>query len=544
MENDFNNMVELVDESKPKYRGILGTLKGIFADMSHPTRNGRLYSKECWKNALNSDDVKEKLETRTMFGELDHPEDRLETLQERAAIIVTELELDEKNGVVNGTAEILDTPFGRILKTFIDAGVKIGISSRGSGEEVVSTKTEGNEIVPETFYLETFDIVALPAVKAARLSLVESKGKNIITEAFLKEIEQAKSKEQIKELQDYAKENGIIINNDINIPEDDATSSQKEEDNIDVSSEVISQLEEDLHVSNTKCKELESLCNMMKSHSVKVVKDLNELRIVNEQLIKEKESYISEKDDFIYKIENYKTSNGFLKFKLEESNQKTLSLKEDYNKKSNESLKLEEELQSYKLLINSLKKENKILEEKLNQSELNVNSNNEIISRLEKDFNLVKEQKAKVLADNSKLNKEVRSLKSENSKLNESLENNKNEIDTLNGKVLNLGKELDNSKLENQKLIKEQKELKESYLRSRSDDNELDVAKIKSSLKENYNIKDIDNEINEAIEIKNAMNKLSFNPSILSEGLSIKGTESNKPRNTTLNKMAKIVSKS
>ena len=40
----------------------------------------------------------------------------------------------------------------------------------------------------------------------------------------------------------------------------------------------------------------------MKSHSVKVVKDLNELRIVNEQLIKEKESYISEKDDFIYKI--------------------------------------------------------------------------------------------------------------------------------------------------------------------------------------------------------------------------------------------------
>ena len=45
MENEVS-MVELVDDTKPKYRGILGTLKGIFADMNHPTRNGRLYSRD------------------------------------------------------------------------------------------------------------------------------------------------------------------------------------------------------------------------------------------------------------------------------------------------------------------------------------------------------------------------------------------------------------------------------------------------------------------------------------------------------------------
>lgn len=66
---------------KPLKSGILGVLKGVFADIRKPTRNGRLYAEECWVNALNSEDVKEKLENRTMLGELDHPEDRLETVQ-------------------------------------------------------------------------------------------------------------------------------------------------------------------------------------------------------------------------------------------------------------------------------------------------------------------------------------------------------------------------------------------------------------------------------------------------------------------------------
>lgn len=547
MENEVS-MVELVDDTKPKYRGILGTLKGIFADMNHPTRNGRLYSRECWKKAIESDDVQEKLETRTMFGELDHPDDRLETLQERAAIIVTDLQMNEKEGVVEGTAEILDTPFGRILKTFIDAGVKVGISSRGSGEEVVSNKTEGNEIVPDTFYLETFDIVALPAVKKARLSLAESKGKNVITEAFLKEIEQAKSKEQIKELQDYAKDNGIIIDNNVisTLGNDDIVPQKEEEENIDVSSEVISQLEEDLNVSNTKCKELESLCNMMKSHSINVVKELKETKLINEQLVKERENFISQKDEYITQLESYKTSTGFLKYKLEESTNNTKSLKENINKKDNEANQLKEELEHYKKLIRSLKNDKKVLEQKLLNSENNFNESNEIISRLEKNFNLVKEQKANLLANGSKLEKEILSLKSDNSKLEESIELKDKEINSLKENVSGLNTKLSKSKLENEKLMKEQKELKESYIKNRSNDNELDATEIKSLLKENCNISDIDNQINEAIEIKNSMNKLPFTigSPILSERLSVKDKEVRKSENSTLNKMAKVVSSS
>ena len=65
--------------------------------------------------------------------------------------------------------DILDTPNGRLLKTFCDYGFIPGISSRGSGDIMAN-----DEVDPETFFLETWDIVQLPAVKKARLAMCES----------------------------------------------------------------------------------------------------------------------------------------------------------------------------------------------------------------------------------------------------------------------------------------------------------------------------------------------------------------------------------
>lgn len=544
-----DNLIQLDDTNKTsKLKGVLGTLKGVFADMKHPTRNGRLYSRECWEKALNSDDVKEKLETRTMFGELDHPEDRLETLQERAAIVVTKLEMDDKNGVVNGEADILDTPFGRILKTFVDAGVKVGISSRGSGEEVASSITEGNEIVPDTFYLETFDVVALPAVKKARLELVESKHKDLITEAFAKEIKQAKSEGQIKELQEYAKQSGIIIKENTSLGGENITPEKEEEnDNIDVSSEVISQLEEELNVSNTKCKELENFCNMMKAHSIKVVKDLKETRLANQMLIKEKENLISQKDNFITQIESYKTSVRFLRHRLEESRNTNTQVKEVDTNAINS---LKEELNKYKELVNSLQREKLVLESKLDNNESSLNDSNDTISNLQKDFNMVKEQKANLLADNNKLKNEVKSLTDTNTSLKNLVDGKYNEINTLNDKVSQLSEQLTESKKANEKLVNEKNLIKESYLKKRASDNNIEASEIKKLLKENYTLSDIDNRINEAIETRNALNNLSYttldesvllNARIRNEDNVIKESKEN---NNSLNMMAKVIKKS
>ena len=564
-EQDNVSIVNLVDDQKSKkYKGVIGTLKGIFADMNHPTRNGRQYTKACWEQALNSDDVKEKLETRTMFGELDHPAERLETLQERAAIITTKLEMNDKDGVIMGEADILDTPFGRILKTFIDAGVKVGISSRGAGEETTSPSGV-NQIIPETFYLETFDIVSMPAVKSARLSLVESKNRNIITEAFAREINTAKSDKEVDALLNYAKSINTsniakleeAANNVKNsFGENNILPEEDEGDNIDVSSDVISQLEEELNVSNTKYKSLEGLCEKMKKHSVNTVKELNEVKIVNEQLTKQLEDYIRNNDNNITMLESYKTSNKILKNKLNESNNKIDSLTKEINKKISEAKLMKVKLERTNI------NESKMSQEKMLSLK---EENKSLLEQVEKAKSIIAEKILKLENANKKL-KEFQisnnKIKLENKNLTEELEKSKNEgeleakenedsINSLNKQlenakqqIENLKKELSLKQKENSNLIKESKNIKESYLNRVATDNNIDSVELKKTLNENYSIKDVDTKINMILENKKNIDKLSFNVgnSILSESfIRIKDKDEKEDSNPTVNKMANKV---
>ena len=73
------------------------------------------------------------------------------------------------DGDLYAYVDILDTANGRLLKTLCDYGFVPGISSRGSGDVL-----DNDEVDPDTFFLETWDIVQLPAVKKARLSISES----------------------------------------------------------------------------------------------------------------------------------------------------------------------------------------------------------------------------------------------------------------------------------------------------------------------------------------------------------------------------------
>ena len=147
-------------------RGILGRLIGTIADFTNPTRNGRLYSEELWDKAFDSPIMKEKIENRCCLGELGHPSNRSETDIEKVAICLAEVPKKNK-GVLQGVFDILDTPNGRILKTLCDYGCKIGVSSRGEGDTYIDF--DGQESVdPNTYSLECWDAVLIPAVQAAR----------------------------------------------------------------------------------------------------------------------------------------------------------------------------------------------------------------------------------------------------------------------------------------------------------------------------------------------------------------------------------------
>lgn len=155
----------------------LATLEGPFADAKRATRNGRKYPVQLWERILSSSHVKEMLDTKTFFGEADHPtmkEERLEVSLPKVSHNITELWLDESDGIIYGRMDILDTPSGRILKTLVDYGSILGISSRGAGRVI---KENAESLVDaSTYNFITFDVVPLPANVASRLKETTTDG--------------------------------------------------------------------------------------------------------------------------------------------------------------------------------------------------------------------------------------------------------------------------------------------------------------------------------------------------------------------------------
>ena len=165
---------ELTPEEKEK-RHILGRLYGPIADIVNPTRNGRKYSEQLWEQVFENPIMKEKFNNKVMYGELGHPEDRTEIDMSKIAICMPEPPKKDKEGHLIGYFDILDTPNGRILKTLCDYGSTLGISSRGTGD--VIDMGDGEEVDPDTYDCECWDIVLIPAVESARLTFTEGLSK-------------------------------------------------------------------------------------------------------------------------------------------------------------------------------------------------------------------------------------------------------------------------------------------------------------------------------------------------------------------------------
>ena len=160
-----------LSQDEQQRRGILGRLVGTVADFIAPTRNGRHYSEELWEKTFNDPIMKERIENGVCYGELGHPLDREETDIEKIAVCMSEVPKKSKDGKLTAVFDILDTPNGRILKTLCDYGSILGVSSRGSGDTFPGR--DGNEEVdPDSYTCQGFDIVLIPAVKSARLQYV------------------------------------------------------------------------------------------------------------------------------------------------------------------------------------------------------------------------------------------------------------------------------------------------------------------------------------------------------------------------------------
>lgn len=452
-------------------KGVLGKLSGVFANFRTGTRNGgRLYNEELIdKRIFGNEDVMEALETRTLFGELDHPEgDRCETLAQNAAVSIIKLEKDEGEGVVKGDALILDTPSGRTLKALVDSGAQMGISSRGIGEEIIEN---GQTIIdPDTYDFITFDIVVTPANKGARLSLVESKQKgNTLYKNIEKEIENCTSANQLNQIKKVVestiKAGKVRL---VKMIENKIATLSSDEDITDTKSEDINKGNEDI-IPTAKEELVENNTDKLEE---------------NKELEKASSSLLRENKSLVERLEKAEKLNKLLEAKLKESRKSSKSSR----------ISLEE---GKHLNSETIRKLKKINESKLKNVE---NTYKDEIENLKESLKVSEKDNTKLVEANKKLSQKgienaklVESISTELTKTKSLLEESNSKLKTETDKVRMLEGKVKTIQLTNKSKLEE----------SKKQENQ-EITNLKQKLEE------ANNKLSKMTEANNRISKLPF----------------------------------
>ena len=131
-------------------------LNGICIQGDIRNANQRIYSSQEIGKAVKT--LNEQISGGySVLGEVDHPQD-LKINLDRVSHMITKMWMDGPNGY--GKLKILPTPMGQLIQSMLEAGVKLGVSSRGSGEVDGNGNVQGFEII-------TVDVVAQPSAPGA-----------------------------------------------------------------------------------------------------------------------------------------------------------------------------------------------------------------------------------------------------------------------------------------------------------------------------------------------------------------------------------------
>lgn len=193
--------VQLFEEENKMTGGKDLCMKGIFIQGDLRNQNQRVYPAREIARAVNQ--ITEKLSGgQSVMGELDHPEE-LSINLDRVSHLITEMWMEGADGY--GKLKIVPTPMGNIVKTLLQSGAKLGVSSRGSG----NVNNDGNV---SDFEIITVDIVAQPsAPNAFPRTIYESLynmkgGSRVVTTAREALTEAAAQKQLVKDLQRFIQE--------------------------------------------------------------------------------------------------------------------------------------------------------------------------------------------------------------------------------------------------------------------------------------------------------------------------------------------------
>jgi hypothetical protein len=134
-------------------------MKGILQKAETLNQNGRIYPREILEREVRN--YQKFIRENRALGECDHPDSSVVELKKVSHII---REAYMEGNVCYGTVEILDTPCGKILQSLVEAGVTLGISSRGVGS---TSKSGDSQVVQDDFQLICWDFVSEPSTPGA-----------------------------------------------------------------------------------------------------------------------------------------------------------------------------------------------------------------------------------------------------------------------------------------------------------------------------------------------------------------------------------------
>ena len=149
--------IQVIEESGPDGHGKTLYLKGICIEGNKRNANDRIYPLHEISKAVNT--INEQIKSgNSVLGEVDHPDD-LKINLDRVCHSVEGMWMDGDTGC--GKLKILPTPMGELIKTLLTSSIKLGVSSRGSGN--VDDRT-GHV---SDFEIVTIDVVAQPSAPNA-----------------------------------------------------------------------------------------------------------------------------------------------------------------------------------------------------------------------------------------------------------------------------------------------------------------------------------------------------------------------------------------
>lgn len=168
-------------------------IQGIFMQAEKQNRNGRIYPRQVLQKEVDRYN-RDYVNKNRAFGELGHPDSPTINL-DRVSHMITNLYPDGNNFI--GKAKILDTPNGKIVKSLLDGGASLGVSTRGVGS---LKPANGYQLVQDDFHLATAaDIVADPSAPDAFVQGIMENAEWVLTNQGWKAMHLERAQKLLKE---------------------------------------------------------------------------------------------------------------------------------------------------------------------------------------------------------------------------------------------------------------------------------------------------------------------------------------------------------